>query len=339
MAEPDSNRISKGEVCRLCLAVENRCFLPSPFIAFTMKDCVSLKCETATCLVSVMGFSREEFEVEYTARICGSSRIGMEQVAVRDYFGLFSFRVKLAAEQELYWQVGVIPEVTELSVRDERAAKIILASARADNSEDSIETAVASVIGFPGYENREYLPGDPLKRMNWKLSAKREKLLVRLDDESPGLSVNVVLDSVFAHEQLQKEMLPPDLLLAQPEELLPMVAQAAVEDSLGLAQVLMQCNYTVVYYMHGKKQWEAYRLMQERDLQELRKALADYAFVEKEAYPGTVVKERMPYDVFMTEKETLMILCTPCADTGLEQEIKAKTGVESSEMIIYPVTG
>lgn len=337
MADPDSDIVSKGDSCRLHIEIENRWIFPSPSIAIAIHDSVCVKSHNKHYLVSVMPFSREEFDVEYTARICGSTWIGLENVVVKDYFDLFSFKLKDAKEQHFQWNVGVIPEIAEISERDERLSKIVSASIHADNSEDTVETVTTSLMGFPGYENREYIPGDPLKRVNWKLSAKKDQLLVRLDDEAPGLSINVVLDSVFANVHISQEMLPADLRKLAPEEQLPMVAQAAIEDSLGLARVLMKRNYTVVYYMHGKRRWEQYRLMHESDLAELRKALAYFGFINGNAYSNSSIKGRVPYDEILTEKETLTLICTPCADMGLEQEVKAKAGGRSSEILIYPV--
>ena len=46
----------------------------------------------------------------------------------------------------------------------------------------------------PGYEHREYVEGDPLKRVNWKLSSKKNKLMVRLDEAASSVQPLIVLD-------------------------------------------------------------------------------------------------------------------------------------------------
>ncbi|MDE5834825.1 MAG: DUF58 domain-containing protein, partial [Ruminococcus sp.] len=40
----------------------------------------------------------------------------------------------------------------------------------------------------------EYIIGDPLKRINWKLSTKKSKLMVRLDEASATIQPSIVLD-------------------------------------------------------------------------------------------------------------------------------------------------
>ena len=46
----------------------------------------------------------------------------------------------------------------------------------------------------PGYVHREYVQGDPLKRINWKLSTKKSKLMVRLDEAAASVQPVLVLD-------------------------------------------------------------------------------------------------------------------------------------------------
>lgn len=51
-----------------------------------------------------------------------------------------------------------------------------------DNESESDENALG-LTGVPGYDHRQYEIGDPLKRINWKLSSKRDELMVRLDEK------------------------------------------------------------------------------------------------------------------------------------------------------------
>ena len=47
----------------------------------------------------------------------------------------------------------------------------------------------------PGYEHREYIQGDPIKRINWKLSSKRDEYMVRLDERIAGAGQLFFLDA------------------------------------------------------------------------------------------------------------------------------------------------
>ena len=136
-------------------------------------------------------------KITYEARISGPSVVGVEQIRVTDYLGLMSFKIKKSDDTTNRKMVKVIPDIAEISVKDDRILKIMQLSMNADDSDDTVESSMHMLGGFPGYENREYVPGDPLKRINWKQSAKRDKLLVRLDDEMASRSATVLLDSVF----------------------------------------------------------------------------------------------------------------------------------------------
>ncbi|GHU54385.1 hypothetical protein FACS1894132_08940 [Clostridia bacterium] len=46
----------------------------------------------------------------------------------------------------------------------------------------------------PGYENRKYEIGDPLKKINWKLSARTGELMTRLDEAINGVKIIFLID-------------------------------------------------------------------------------------------------------------------------------------------------
>lgn len=115
-----------------------------------------------------------EYEIEYTRR--GEHEIGPVTVAVRDMFGLFERKF----EYPLLSKVLVYPQLEDLS-DDARHALNLLFD----------ETAVISRQEFDSL--REYVPGDPLRDIHWKTSAKRDgDLLVAEfigEAEEDGLSI------------------------------------------------------------------------------------------------------------------------------------------------------
>ena len=46
---------------------------------------------------------------------------------------------------------------------------------------------------MPGYEHREYVAGDSPRRVNYKLSAKKQKLMVRLDESNGYATTNLYI--------------------------------------------------------------------------------------------------------------------------------------------------
>lgn len=100
-----------------------------------------------------------------TAAHSGLIRVRLERLVLRDPLGLFERRLSREAEA----CVTVPPEVFPLSLRPDAGAASPSGRPRRGVSME------------PG-EIRPYLPGDPLRRIHWKLSRKTGTLLVREDE-------------------------------------------------------------------------------------------------------------------------------------------------------------
>lgn len=275
--------LAKGDTCSMTVRVQNKSIFPTPPISVRLTNEAGVRSEHSKLLVSVLPRATQTFDVIFKSKICGESKVGIESVSVTDYLGLFSFGVKKADYASLKRKVAVLPDIAEISARDDSIMKVMQSSLHADDGEDTVESTVNySFSGFPGYDNREYVPGDPLKRINWKQSAKRHKLLVRLDEELASKSVNVVLDSVFQKNQVD---IYSSGILGQyrdyaEDEILPKIAEDAVENALGLMRILVRQNYTVSFYAMMDNHFVRYELENESDLEAVRLELAHYSFCQ-----------------------------------------------------------
>ena len=282
-SEMEEALLSKGDTCTMQICVRNRSIFPTPPLEVQLTNEAGVRSEKPRLLVSVLPKASKEFEVIFGAKICGMSIVGIESVRVTDYLGLFSFSLKNADYEALQRKVAVIPDMAEISARDDNLVKVMQTSLQAEDSEDTVEASVHTFGGFPGYDNREYVPGDPIKRINWKQSAKRDKLLVRLDDEMASRTVNVVLDSVFQKETVDirlVSMLPPYREL-KADEILPKIAEDAVENALGIMRVLIRHGYTIHFYAMMEEAFCRYEIADELDLEAVRLELAYYRFREE----------------------------------------------------------
>jgi hypothetical protein len=93
--------------------------------------------------------------------------------------------------------IRVFPNIPDIP-SDNPLIKSATAALRYDSETEETKESSTPFIqsGFPGYTHRDYEPGDPLKRINWKLSAKRGSYLIRLDDETESFRQIIVLDSL-----------------------------------------------------------------------------------------------------------------------------------------------
>lgn len=304
--EISSDLIGKGEKVKLNFWIANKSIFPSLPIKIHLHKSPGLTCDVENVIVSVLPKKKKKIELEYSGKICGPGFAGIESIRVYDYFGIASMKIKTLDEKNLHQAVMVLPDITDMTADNELLNNVIAASNDADDSEDTVEVSGGYGNGYPGYENRGYVPGDSLKKINWKLSAKKDKLLVRLDENLAAASICVVLDSTFAKEQLDSTKITD-------EEFFPTVAQCAIEDSLGMVQALIMHNYAVTYYFCGKGSWEKYEIVDERGITELRVALASYEFSED------VTMDRLPMGEFFYGKGSVSVVFTPICDELLNQ--------------------
>lgn len=298
--------LTKGANGCIRLTVKNRSFFPSPVIVMDIEGSPNVTADKDRLYISVLPRREEEIEAEFSAQICGRSFLGISSVYVRDPLGIFKFKPTGLDITRLGSYISVIPDIEEIPYNNDIMGRITQASALADDGEDTVENSTNKSGGFPGYESREYVAGDPLKRINWKMSAKRDKLLIRLDDETDSSSVSVVLDSVLDPKTIKKEQLPDSISGADENKIIPLIAQAVVERSLGIVKMLTERGVAVNYYMLGINGWESYAVNDERDLTELRITLAAYSFADEG-------EEHLPYDEIMSGKGRVAVLCTPSA--------------------------
>lgn len=282
--EMDDAFLAKGDTCVMKVNVRNKSIFPTPPIAIKLADEAGVKSDNNQLLVSVLSKASVTFQVVFKAKICGKSVVGIESAQVTDYLGLFSFSLKNQDYSLLKRNVAVIPDIAEIGDRDDNIIKIMQTSLNMDDSDDTVESAAYTFGGFPGYDSREYVPGDPMKRVNWKQSAKRGRLLVRLDDEMSSRSVNVVLDSVFNKDDVDVYSAAPLLPFRDfdNDEIIPAVGQAAVENALGIMQVLIRHGYKINFYAMWDKQFVKYEIIDDVDLENVRLELANYSFSEEE---------------------------------------------------------
>ncbi len=304
--EASETLLSKGDKCTLTVCIDNRWIFPTPQVEVTFVNEPGIVCREESVLVSVMPLADREFDTEYTAGIAGAFDVGVAKVKVMDYLGLFTFNVKTPAGRELSRSVSVIPEIAQISSKDETLVKAMQMSHHLDEGDDTTEAGAYTFGGFPGYESREYVPGDPLKRINWKQSAKKDKLLVRLDDEMASQSINLVLDSTFHREAVNLYECAGYARFSDcaHNEIIPLIEESAVENSLGLAHVLVRHGYTVNFWAYDREKYVSYELQNEADIESVRLSLAGYRFVQGDA-------ARFPDDLAVKKGSSISIYSTP----------------------------
>lgn len=106
--------------------------------------------------------------IKLTPSHCGLVRVSTASVRLRDPLGLVRLRAKASAEREL-------------SVEPRRFETRITLADDVDSTAESDEYSMTKPGSDPSetFGVREYQPGDPIKRIHWKLSQKSQNLMLR----------------------------------------------------------------------------------------------------------------------------------------------------------------
>ena len=107
------------------------------------------------------------------------------------FLGFMKFRIETVPDPVSVGVIPVVPDIKSSSVLVRNIANVV---ATTENEDDNETNMMFTSNTVPGYEHREYVPGDALKRVNWKLSSKRSVLMVRLDEAAASVQPTVILD-------------------------------------------------------------------------------------------------------------------------------------------------
>lgn len=152
------------------------CFIPYVMVCVETEHKINLK--TALLFrksVTVKGYFRAEHS--------GLNTLTMKNVVIGDFLG--SFLRKLSYEQTAH--MAVLPMIVDYDGPE------VFPNTLPSEEEEVEEGITVMHGGMPGYEHREYVEGDSPRRVNYKLSAKKGKLMVRLDESSGSATTNLFI--------------------------------------------------------------------------------------------------------------------------------------------------
>ncbi len=113
----------------------------------------------------------------------GLNRLRLEKVQISDFLGDLYLKVPVVSETCM----AALPRIIEYD-----GPEIIPNTLPSE--EEEVEEGVTTLAGgMPGYEHREYTPGDSPRKVNYKLSAKKSKLMVRLDESAGSAATNLYI--------------------------------------------------------------------------------------------------------------------------------------------------
>lgn len=284
-----SSEVEKGGITRVNVHIKNKSFMPFPFINVTFCRAVNFSVPGSNeVMVSLGPFQNKTITVEYTAKSRGIGEIGVIDIRLKDYLNLFSLSVLGGSFEDRYkGEVTVLPRLQDIKP----TSKILLASPESLQQDDSgiVTTGLYSWSGEPGYEFREYMAGDPLHKVHWKLSARTEKLMVRKDEGRGVSKKRLILDPYMETPQREQSSKTVLQLLLNPsnksdkrgnnfEDEVLMLEEKTLEAMLAVAHMSVKTGREVELWLYENNNWNRYAIIDGKSINEIQHRLASYTF-------------------------------------------------------------
>ena len=211
--------VIKNEDCALKLRLNN----PTP-IPFVNVECV-LRYNKYTTEVEEMDrftlqpFTPETQMIPFTMRYRGRYQIGVDTVQATDFMGLFHLR----RNYKRYVDILALPRVVEVESTPLAMNLMTDAASRFDIRDEDYAT-ISDI--------RPYLPTDSIKRVHWKLTAKRNEWLVKNFQSNALHQISIIVDSKRIGRDYQEQIMMEDRM---------------IEISLGLARHCLRLGMPVDY--------------------------------------------------------------------------------------------
>lgn len=148
--------------------------------------------------LSVLAFKKAEGAIPFRIIYRGMFELGLKSIVATDYTGLFRIKRKVVARGKghdtRHGSVLCLPQIVDFDNIPLSVSLVAEASSRFDIKDEDY-----SVIS----DVRQYIPTDSIKRVHWKLTAKRNEWLVKIFQSNAQNHLTIILDNrrVPVHEE------------------------------------------------------------------------------------------------------------------------------------------
>ena len=193
----ESTRAVKGSKTKLTIDITNETIIPLSMMDVTVALAIPGREQMVSLCIAP--FSKESFEIDLDLPYRGVYNVGMKEIKITDVFGITCIKYDM---QKLSWYemstLTVVPRspssYSAKEILDEKLFGDVLTTPA--SSGDSVAGA------------REYAQGDPLKRVNWKVSARYGELFVKEYDIPARENVVILLDlAEYKPKEVKKKLL------------------------------------------------------------------------------------------------------------------------------------
>lgn len=166
------------------VGLHNPAFFPLPSCTFTYQLTSSYYPCQETFRCTIPAYSRQEFsfDIPVTFQKCGCYQLHLIQVECFDYLHFFHFEKSVTLQKEIVIHPKTANDITFDS------------AAFGEGFDEFEETDAKGLVSSNVTDIREYIPGDRLQRIHWKLSAKIKKLMVKENEQTSSNQFTILVE-------------------------------------------------------------------------------------------------------------------------------------------------
>ncbi len=165
--------VKKGEMFCLRLTVLGKNSLPNgPVVVWLYhRNCITQKWKRKKLILP--SGKEESYELYADSKYCSQFAFSVRRARVYDVFQIFSKRVRLLEDASLQRGVTVLPESFQIADWPVRPnPNVMVESDVYSNTKGGDDVSEI-------FDIRDYVPGDRLNRIHWKLTSKMDRLMVK----------------------------------------------------------------------------------------------------------------------------------------------------------------
>jgi uncharacterized protein (DUF58 family) len=177
------DNVVKGEVVQYTFNVKNNSFLPYTSVRVRFKaSSAAVTADFTDKFFSIGPYKNHEIEFNVSAKYRGNYEIGVENIMLYDFLGLFRFEQKHGHA----FILTVRPRVLDIAA---------LPLSKADSGTQNVKNFTSEEDYAVVSDLRKYQPTDGYKKIHWKASAKKNELISKNFQNTKRNSVVLLLDN------------------------------------------------------------------------------------------------------------------------------------------------
>lgn len=187
--------IDVKESNNIVFTLENTSILPAFLVKYniTCTNMLNGLTEQLNAVTSLMPKSEEKQLVDFSSKYCGEISVSVNSIKSLDVFGIFSFEII----KELNSSIVISPELFNCDV-------CVSDYANSNTDSDIYSMEKAGNDASETFMIRDYVAGDSVRNIHWKLSQKLDKTMVRELGLPIANDVLVLFDSAYHIENAIK---------------------------------------------------------------------------------------------------------------------------------------